>query len=191
MRIKLTEKEIKEALKSLVIIADTREQKNKNVLAWLDSKKIKYKVKKLDCGDYSCYLPAGAIKGVDKDIYFDKEIVIEKKANIDEIAGNFSAGDMPRIKSEFAHLKAYNTKVYIFVSDQLFDKHLRNGSYRSQYSPQKLYARLKGFEAEYNTVIRPVNDEFIGSEIYNTLYYHVRHILMRKFDVDFLESIAE
>lgn len=188
MRIRLTEAEVNAALKQLVVLADSREQKNSTSLAWLENKKIKYKIKKLDHGDYSCYLPGGAIKGIENDIYFDKYIVIEKKRNIDEIAGNFSKEDTPRLKSEFAHLKANGTRVYMFVTDVLFDKHLRNGNYRSQYNAGKLYARLKGFEAEYNTIIRPVNDEYFASEMYNTLYYYVRDLLLRRFNVEYLEG---
>ena len=123
------------------------------------------------------------LKGVDRDIYFDKDIVIEKKAGIDELAGNFSKQDTPRLKSEFAHLKKNNTRVFLFIENQLFDKHIRNGKYRSQYDPKTLYARLKGLEAEYDTVIRPVSDEYMASEIYSTLYYFVRNKLIREFDI--------
>lgn len=184
MKFKFTDKELKEALKSLVILVDTREKANKSVLRWLEEKKITYKVQKLDHGDYSAYIPKGSLKGINRDLHFSKDIVIEKKASIDELCSNLSKNDRPRLKSEFAHLSMNRTRVFIFVEDNLFDKHLRNGNYRSQYTSNTLYATLKGFEAEYNTIIRPVSSDYIGSEIYNTLYYQIRHILKRELGIE-------
>ena len=52
------------------------------------------------------------------------------------------------------------------------------------YDSKTLYARFKGLEAEFNTVIVPISKEYMASEIYNTLYYHVRAILKREFEID-------
>ena len=183
MRFKFTDTEIKKALKNLTIIVDSREKGNQHILKWFDANKIKYKIQALEHGDYSAFIPKGELKGVDRDIYFDKDIVIEKKASIDELAGNFSKADTPRLKSEFAHLCKNNTRVFLFIENQLFDRHIRNGKYRSQYDSKTLYARIKGLEAEYNTIVRPVDDEYIASEIYNTLYYQIRSILLRDFEI--------
>ena len=183
MRIKLTDKQVRDALKSLVIQIDTREQKE-HIESYFKKHNINYKRAKVEYGDFTAYIPKGTIKGIDYDLTFDKDIVIERKQNIDELAGNFSTKDAPRIKKEFAHLKANGTKVIILVEDALFDKHLRGKNYRSAYDPKTLYARLKGFEAEYNTFIRPIKEDYIASEIYHTLYYAVRDKLLRNFDVE-------
>lgn len=183
MNFKFTDAEIEEALSQMVILVDTREKKNDKTIEWFEANKIAFKVKKISHGDYSAYIPAGTLRGIDKDIYFDRDIVIEKKQNIDEIASNFSKEDTPRLKSEFAHLKANRTRVYLFVTDENFDSNLRNHIYRSNYKPNSLYARIKALEAEYNTIVRPVANEYISAEIYNTLYYYVRNILVREFEV--------
>ena len=182
IRIKLTDKQVKMMLNALTIQIDTREQKE-HIESYLKARGINYKRKKLDYGDFSAYIPAGIVPGIEFELNFDKAIVIERKASIDELAGNFGKTDYPRISKEFAHIKANNTKVIVLVEDALFDKHLRAGKFRSQYDPETLYKRLKGFEAEYNTIIRPVSKDFIASEIYHTLYYEVRNILLRKFEV--------
>lgn len=183
MIFKFTDTEIKKALKEMVILVDTREKKNEDIISWFEKKNIKYKIQKIHHGDYSAYIPGGTLRGIDNDIYFDRDIVIEKKQSIDEIAGNFSKEDVPRFKSEFAHLQANKTKVFIFVQNPTFDNDLRNGLFRSGYDPTRLYQRIKGLEAEYNTIVRPVSKEYIASEIYNTLYYQVRHILVREFEI--------
>lgn len=184
MRYKFTDTEVKKILKEMVLLIDTREKANSHVIAWLEAKKKKYKIQKIDQGDYSAYIPKGVIKGIDRDIYFDKTIVVERKANIDEIASNFSTGDYPRISKEFATLKANNTKCRLFIEDTLFHKHLRNGKFRSKYDPKTLHARIKGFEAEYNITIEAIPNEYMGSEIYNTIYYEIRNYLLRKMEVE-------
>ena len=183
MNYKFSDKELKEILKKMVILTDTREKTNKHITDWFDKNKIKYKVKKLDYADYSVYLPAGSIKGIERDIYFTDSICIERKNSIDEVAGNFK-DDAVRLKNELLSLNKYDVKYFIFLEDALFHKHIRNGNFRSMYDSKTLYARFKGLEAEFNTVIVPISKEYMASEIYNTLYYHVRAILKREFEID-------
>ena len=79
-----------------------------------------------------------------------------------------------------AHLNKYGIKYYIFLEDPNFDDNIRKGNFRSQYNKVSLYSRLKTIEARYNTIIRPVSKEFIGSEIYNTIKYFVREQLKNR-----------
>lgn len=180
MRYKFTDKEIDKISKSIVILIDTREQNNSHIKQFLDNKQIKYKVKKLDFGDYSCMLPAGTFEGQERDIYFDRDIVIERKNSIDEIAGNFK-DDGTRLKTELAHLNKYGIKYYFFVEDPNYDINIRQGNYRSQYDPKALYNRIKkSIEIRYNTFVRPISKEVIGSEIYNTFQAYVYDVVKHK-----------
>ena len=88
--------------------------------------------------------------------------------------------DYNRFKQELTTLNKYDTKFFILLEDEKFDENIRKGNYRSLYDPATLYKRLKGIEAEFNTFIRPIGKEFAGSEIYNTLRYGVRNILVHK-----------
>lgn len=176
MRYRFTDKEIKELLKNITILIDTREQKS-HVKSWLDSNKIKSKSQKLDYGDYSCFIPP--VEGITtKPLYFDRDIVIERKKDIDELVNNLK-DNASRIKSEFAHLNKYGTKYYIFLEDYLYDKHLENGNYKSQYKSSTLQSRLISLQCEYNTIIRPISKEYIGKNIYLYIYYEVRNILKK------------
>ena len=87
---KYTDKEIERLIKSIVILTDTREQKNQHILDWLDKKKIPHKTKALQNGDYSFYIPATSDLNIDRDLYFDKEIMVERKGSLEELSGNFS-----------------------------------------------------------------------------------------------------
>ena len=78
---KYTDKEIKELLKSMVILVDSRENANSHILKWFDEKKISYKIEKLEFCDYSFLLPANSELGFNRDLYFADKIP-NKKANI-------------------------------------------------------------------------------------------------------------
>lgn len=206
MRYKFSDGELKEIYKKLVILVDTREQTNDHILKWFDSKGIKYKRTKVDYGDYSCYLPVGSFKGQTRDIYFDRDIVVERKFCIDELAMNLKDNktaineitkevvellgekylqkvlkcDYNRFKYELTALNKYDIDFNILIEDVNFDYNLRTHNYRSKYDPERLMQRLKGIEAEFRTTIRPTHKGSMGSEIYNTLKYGVRHILKNK-----------
>ena len=173
MRRVFTDKEIKAIKNNLTILVDTREQRNQHILDFFIKKNIKYETRKLDYGDYSCKIPANTIEGQTNDIYFDRDIVIERKACIDELASNFK-DDGVRVKTELAHINKYNIRSYLFIEDAEYDKNIRNGNYRSEYNPQSLYARIKkSIEVRYNTLVRPIDRKYIGSEIYNTFEAYV------------------
>lgn len=206
MRYKFTDKEVKELLNKLVVLVDTREQANSHILNFLDKKKIKWKRKKIDYGDYSCMLPKGSFEGQLRDIYFTDDIVVERKFCIDELAMNLKDQktnineikreiiellgkdylekvlkcDYNRLKTELANLNKYDIRFFIFLENENYDEDIRLGNFRASYNPETLYKRLKGLESEFDTLIRPTAKDKMGSEIYNTLKYGVRNVLVHK-----------
>lgn len=192
MRYKFTDKELKKALDSLVVVVDSREQDNKHILDFFNSKGISYKKVKNDFGDYTAMIPAGTIDMFTSDIYFDRDIAIERKNSIDEIAGNLKE-DAARLKKELAHMNMYEIKYFFFVEDKDYHTNLRNGNFRSQYDPFTLMQRIKkGIEAEYNTVIVPVDKKCMGSEIYYTLQAFVYALFKHKgFILDESEELED
>lgn len=183
MRNRYTETEIKTILKNLCVIVDTREQVWINIEDYFKKQKIQYRRENLNQGDYSiCIVSNEETKplGITRDLYFDNEIVIERKASIDEVAGNMKEPDRTRLKKEFSYLKSRGVKVHFFLEDKDFDINLRQQKYRSQYNPKALYGSIKTFEAEFGFTVRPVSKDIIGSEIYYTLYYHVKNQLLGK-----------
>lgn len=182
MKYNFTDKELKTILENMVVLIDTREKDHHSSISYFENRNIKYKMVALNHGDYSALIPKGCIKGIDRDIYFVDDIVIENKKDIDELCGNLK-DKASRLKSEFAHLNKNNTKYFIFVRDGLYFKHLHNEEYRSKYNGKSLRARLKSICAEYRTQIIPVSKDYIAIEIYETLYYEVRNILKNKLGV--------
>ena len=85
----LSKKEQDAVLSSMTILVDTREHEGKNdhILSYFDKREIPWKRQKLDQGDYSCMIPANEGLGISEDLYFDREVMIERKANLNEISG--------------------------------------------------------------------------------------------------------
>lgn len=193
MRYKYKDSELKILLRNLVILKDSREQQADHITDIFDQKKKAYKVVKLDQGDYSIMLESNAetkLLGINRDIWFDKEVVIERKASIDEMAGNFKEPERGRIAKEFAHLKANGTKVYFWVEDKDFDYNIRNHVYRSEYNEKALYKSIIRFIARYNLNFRGIDKSNMWSEIYNILECEVVEILKNKGFID-MEVVDE
>lgn len=176
MRYKFSDKEWKEIESKITIIVDTREKRNEHILDFFNKKNIPYVTKKLDYGDYSCMLPANSFEGQERELYFDRDIVIERKANIDELAGNLK-DDAVRLKNELGAINKYGIRCILLLEDKNFDENIRAGNYRSQYNPNSLYNRLKKLiEIRYGVPIRPIGSEYTGSEIANTLKAYVYEV---------------
>ena len=174
-RMKFTQKEQEELLKSLTILVDTREHDgcNKHILDFFDSKKIPWKKLALQTCDYSFFIPANESLGIPRDLYFDRECCIERKANLDEFAGNASR-ERDRIKKEFA--EAPEHKILLIENATYSD--MINGNYRSQYSPQSYLGTIMSFWHKYNLPVMFMPDiSQSGKFIYAYFYYYLRSIL--------------
>ena len=150
-----TDAEIKKKLKELVVIADSREQVHQHIISWLDKHNIQHKSRALETGDYSVMLG---------DATFEDEIVVERKANLDEIAGNFTNG-RERFEREMIRAKAGGIKVFLIVE---------NASWTDIFA-----ATLLSWQARFNLTVIFCKPSETAQIIYSTLYYWVRDRLKR------------
>lgn len=181
MQYKFSDKELKEILKNIVIIIDSREQVNKHILDYFDKKKKKYRIEKLDQGDYSACIESNEITkklGINRDWYFSNDIAIERKNSVDELVQ--SVKDRDRFENEFARLNMYNTKTIVLVEDPKGYENVLKGNYRSEYKANSFDATLETFIARYNLNIQYLDKQLTGYKIYKTMYYHIREILKNK-----------
>lgn len=170
-RYRFNDRELKELLDSIVILTDTREQKNDHIISYFDDKGIKHKRRKLDHGDYGVYLPANIELGIMRDMLFP--VAIERKNSVDELAGTIR--ERTRFENELIRSQASNFMV--LVEDEKGYENIIKGNYRSEYQARALLASLKAFEIRYNfrsVFIAPIT---AGNYIYHHLYYYVREAL--------------
>lgn len=174
-KFKYTDTELKKVLKSITILVDTREHENKNnhILDWFDENEIKHEKCKLPYGDYSFKLCQNEEFSIARDTFFMENICIERKANIDEIIGNF-ADNRDRIEDELLRHKGFMTLV---IEDGNYSD-IRNGNYRSKYNSKAAIATLHTFSQRYSVPFIFLNKEDTGCFIYCTFYYYLRDLLI-------------
>jgi len=162
-----TDKEIKEQLSKMKLIADTREQVNDHIVSYMESKKIPIITRKLDVGDYSVQI---------EDMTFEHDFAIERKHNLDEIVGNLT-GDRERFEREFLRDKANGTKVYLIIENATWND-VFLGNYRSKLTPKSLVASLMSWQTRYNVTLIFCEKENTAKIMVQLFYYATREVLI-------------
>ena len=170
-----SEPQIKKILKQMQVLGDTREQVCGHIERGLTALRCPLVRGKLDQGDYTALLPMTAFpgfEGVDGFTSLADEVVIERKANLDEIAGNFTV-DRQRFEREFLRTKAAGVKVFLLIEDASWQA-VWSHDYHSRLEPRALAASLLSWQAKYNVTLSFCRSEDSGRLIYGTLYYWLR-----------------
>ena len=162
-----TDKELADAMKDFSIIADTREQVNAHVTRYFDKQKIPHISRKLDTGDYSAQIGA---------LSMEKDIVIERKHNLDEICGNFTV-ERERFEREFLRAKAYGTRVVLVIENATWTD-IFLGNYRSKVKPQSIIGSLLSWMVRYNITVLFCKPEETGKIIWGILHYAAKEMLI-------------
>ena len=163
--------EIESALKTIVILADTREKVWGHIQSGLTSPGWPYEVQGLNFGDYSYkYISPGG-----EEVNCKNEIVIERKANAEEISGNLTKG-RERFEREFQRAAAVNAKTYLIIENcnwSIIDKH----GYRTMFKPQSFEASLWSWINKYDISLQFCNSDFTAKLIYGIFKYHLKNKL--------------
>ena len=170
-----TKSEQDKLLKSLTILVDTREKENSHdhILNYFDSKNIPWKKFKLDTCDYSFMIPKNDELGIIKDLYFTKEICIERKANLEELSKNLTS-EKARLSNEF--LNAPPTKVLLIENASYGN--LVSGKYNTSYNPKSYWASVFSMWHRYDLPFFLIEDKkYTGQFIYGFFYYYLRNII--------------
>ncbi len=168
-----SESEQKQLLKSITVLADTRENQNQHIVSWLTKKSIPCQSMKLGSGDYSFMVPANSELGIYRDMYFDNEIWVERKASLDELSNNLSH-ERQRFEDEM--LRAGTCQKYLLIeSGSLND--IINGHYKTELSPSSYFASVLTFSQRYGLETIFASPEHSGQVIYGLFYYHLRELL--------------
>ena len=161
-----TETELREELKKLTVIEDTRENVNGHITKYFDDKHIPHIERKLESGDYSAMLG---------DMTLEHDVFLERKNSLTEICGNYTQA-RERFAREFTRAKADGAKPFLLIENSTIDD-VFLGNYRSQLKPQSLIASIYTWMARYNTTVIFCKPENTGRIIYGVLYYYAREIL--------------
>jgi len=166
----ITDKVIASAIKDIVILTDSREQKNKHILEYFNDKEIPHRIEKLDTADYTFILPNYSM------LNLDRSVLVEKKNSLDEIANNFTK-DRVRFVAEFERIE--KEKIHLLIENASWKK-VVSGSYRSKIPPQSMLASLLTWNMRYSCPIWFSSPAESGMLIYNIIKYELMEELKRK-----------
>jgi ERCC4-type nuclease len=157
----------------MVILTDSRERESSHILDWFDKKNIQHKVKALGNGDYSFYIPANSDLNIERDLYFDKEIMIERKASLEELSNNLTTA-RTRFEEEMA---TYKGKKYLLIENANYSD-IVSQNYTSKFSPKAYLASIHTFNHRYNLeVVFMPKKECSPVWIYGTFTYYLKNIM--------------
>jgi ERCC4-type nuclease len=168
-----TDTEQKRLLKSLVILVDTRENVNDHITSYFSGKRIVFKSCKLDSGDYSVMLPAAPDLGIVRDLYFDRQIIIERKASLEELSNNL-AQCRERFEREFERVS--QCRKYLLIEGGSYSDIFTN-NYSTGLNSTAFAASLMTFQCRFGLNLSFVSKEHSGKFIYGLLHYFVREQL--------------
>lgn len=165
-----TDSEKKQIFKNMVILIDSQEKINGHIIQWLDKNKVKYEAKRLGFGDYSFKLQALPELGINRDIYFDKSVTIERKNSLEELSQSM-AQNRDRFGNEF--LRARDSVKILMVEKGSYEDVLA-GAYNTKFSSEAYFSSLISFQLKYNLNICFVGREYAGKFIYGQCYQYLR-----------------
>ena len=173
---KWNDAEIEKSLKSIVIQVDTREKKRGHIRAALEELGCHYVSQKLDFGDYSYRYtrPDGTEEGC------SGQIAVERKANLDEICGNFTYG-RDRFEREFQRAREKGAEVHLLVEDANWGK-IKNHMYLSRLNPAALQGNLLSWVFRYDLRLWYNTTALAGEFIYKLFRYHLRNKLQQEME---------
>lgn len=170
----------KEILDSMEIIIDTREQDTPRARRRYATFGVPYKRATLDFGDYTYNFTLDGEKPFyEPDSRVIPHLAIERKMNLDELAGCFTH-DRKRFEREMERVKVAGARMVLLVEDSTWEN-LINGRYRSKFTPQAFLASIVAWSIRYNLIIVFCREETSGRIIKEFCYRDLKERLEKEF----------
>ncbi len=172
-RYRFTADQAKDLAKKMVILVDSREKQNSHILDYFKRQKFDCQETKLDYGDYSFMIPESA---AGEDIFFHRDIVVERKASLEELSGNLAQA-RERFEKEFLRAGNDGCKIYLMVEDPRGYTGIITHGYKTGMKPAAFMASLKTWEHRFDANVQFIAPEYSAFYIVSTLQYFVREAL--------------
>lgn len=139
--------DLEKTLSTMICVIDSREKPTNEAKKRWEAFGVPYVIEPLKSADYTARfcLPNGQW------LSFEDIVLIERKASITEICGNFCQ-NRDRFIREFERIKEAGARVYIVIENGSWEN-VYSGKYRSQMHPNALIANLTAWMARYNAHI--------------------------------------
>ena len=180
-----TEKDI---LSTFEIIVDTREQDTPRAKERYNAFGVPYTRGTLSYGDYAgnITLPGGG-KYYDTSVTVSARCVVERKMNLDELAGCFTRG-RDRFQREFERAADHSCRVFLLCENGSIEKIMRH-EYRSRFNPDAFLASIIAWNIRYDMQLIFCTQLTTGRMIREILYRDIKErIEQGEFDGQFGNS---
>lgn len=165
--------EIDRIIRSMVVLIDSREKKNEHIVDYFRKNRVEYRVSKLDYGDYSFMLPA-VVMG--RDVFFHRDIYVERKNSLEELSHNFTQ-EREAFEKEFLRAGNDGAKGYLMVEDAGGYSKIISHGYDTGFSPKSFIASLRTWESRFDIAPRFIDKRDSGYFIASTFRYYAREVL--------------
>ena len=173
--IKFKKATLEKLLKHMVVYVDTREDRNKAIIRYLEKRKIPIIFKKLEFGDYSCGIMKNDELGLPFDVSLENRIAIECKQSLEELSGNFTAS-RERFENEFIRAKDKGCDIHLVIENgswrDIYEHH-----YNTRYNEKSFYNSLLSFSKKYNIKIHFVDTAISGLHVLRILQTELKKFL--------------
>jgi ERCC4-type nuclease len=175
VNIKLKKANLEKLIRNMVVLVDSREDKNKPIIQYLQKNNIPFVIRKLDFGDYSCMIQKNEELGLPFDISLEKNIAIECKQNLEEISGNLTQS-RERFENEFMRAKEKGCEMYLVIEKGSW-KDIYKHNYNTKYNEKSFYNSLLSFSKKYDLKIHFVDNEISCIHILRILQTELKKFL--------------
>ena len=158
--------EVNAALKSMVILWDTREQQTPRARKRLEQIQVPIERVALPFGDYSAKCNALDLRD---------SVAIERKMDLTELAHCYCQ-DRKRFTREFERAKESGAKLYLLIENGSLDD-AYSGHYRARVHPASLTASILAWLARYDCQILFCNANNTGKVVHDVLYRELKERL--------------
>ena len=143
----MTPLEVEDTLKSFRIIVDTREQRTSKAVERYKSFGVPYEQATLNYGDYCANVTISNKDLHDTSERISAKCVIERKMNLDELAGCFTRS-RDRFRKEFERARDADATVYLLIENGTYEALIYH-RYRSRFNPEAFLASLTAWQVRY------------------------------------------
>lgn len=158
--------EVNAALKSMVILWDTREQQTPRARKRMEQIQVPIERVALSFGDYSAKCDALDLRD---------SVAIERKMDLTELAHCYCQ-DRKRFTREFERAKESGAKLYLLIENGSLDD-AYSGHYRARVHPASLTASMLAWLARYDCQILFCSANNTGKVVHDVLYRELKERL--------------
>lgn len=158
--------EVNAALKSMVVLWDTREQQTPRARKRMEQIQVPIERVALSFGDYSAKCDALDLRD---------SVAIERKMDLTELAHCYCQ-DRKRFTREFERAKESGAKLYLLIENGSLDD-AYSGHYRARVHPASLTASILAWLARYDCQILFCSANNTGKVVHDVLYRELKERL--------------